>query len=97
MTNQSMARAAELTGMAGGVLFTFYFIAINPLLNRLGKPFLQRLVAAIKRLNACAASARRLIDVWLLPGYLIRSGSQDCKSPEAGSPLQTLSAGLKSH
>jgi hypothetical protein len=39
MKNQSKARVAGLTGMAGAMLFTFYFIGINPFLNLFSTPF----------------------------------------------------------
>lgn len=39
MKNQSKARLAGLTGMAGAMLFAFYFISINSLFNLFSTPF----------------------------------------------------------
>lgn len=44
-----------MTDMVGGVLFTFFLIAIHSLLNLLSSPFSRRSVAAIKMLTSCVA------------------------------------------
>lgn len=50
MTNTSRASLAGLMYMAGGLLFTFYFIGINPLLRLFDSPFEPSAVAALKML-----------------------------------------------
>jgi hypothetical protein len=103
MTNQLNARAAGLTGMAGSVLFTYHFIAINPLLNRFGSPFSRRSVAAIKRLflgkgkGPLPLLLAVLKMLWLLPGLLIWSSAQDFKVPGPGNSPHAPGADLKSH
>ena len=52
----SGARFAGLVGMAGGLLFTFYFIGLNALLKLLDSPFGPETVSATKMLVSCLAS-----------------------------------------
>src|SRR5262245_22759144 len=56
MTNTSRASFAGLMCVAGGLLFTFYFIGINPLLRLLDSPFEPSAVAALKMLIICVTS-----------------------------------------
>jgi hypothetical protein len=56
MTNTSRASLAGLMSMAGGLLFTFYFIGINPLLRLFDSPFEPSAVAALKMVIFCIAS-----------------------------------------
>src|SRR4030095_11782931 len=56
MTNTSRARLAGLTCVAGGLLFTFYFIGINPLLSLIDSSFEPSAVAALKVFILCVTS-----------------------------------------
>jgi hypothetical protein len=59
MTNQSKAWLAGLTGRAGAMLFTFYFIGINPLLNLFSSPFSPKPVAPTHMSTLCIAGIYR--------------------------------------
>lgn len=56
MTNRSKARFAGIACMAGGLTFSFYFIALHSLLKAFSPPIEAGAVPAVKMVISCVAS-----------------------------------------
>jgi hypothetical protein len=56
MKNVSGTCAAGFIGMIGGLLFSFYFVGLNPLLELFNSQFETETVSAIKMIISCVAS-----------------------------------------